>query len=90
MDGWCDQTKKLSEELDLTQGVNIIEREEDEGWRGRCARLDNCCKHTNESLFPMNLQKSIARELENTSRKWLHSSSSNNNIQNLRELNWKT
>ncbi|XP_057377111.1 unconventional prefoldin RPB5 interactor 1-like [Daphnia carinata] len=33
MDGWCDQTKKLSEELNLNQGVNITETEEDEGWR---------------------------------------------------------
>lgn len=34
MDGWCDQTKKLRQELDLNQGVNIVETEEDEGWRG--------------------------------------------------------
>lgn len=33
MDGWCDQTKKLRQELDLNQGVNIVETEEDEGWR---------------------------------------------------------
>lgn len=34
MDGWCDQAKKLSKELDLNQGVNIVETEEDEEWRG--------------------------------------------------------
>lgn len=34
MDGWSDQTKHLHQELNLNQGVNITETEEDEGWRG--------------------------------------------------------
>nr|CAH0105553.1 unnamed protein product [Daphnia galeata] len=33
MDGWCDQTQKLRQELDLNQGVNIVEIEESEEWR---------------------------------------------------------
>lgn len=32
--GWCDHTKKLSDELGLNQGVNITEVEEDDSWRG--------------------------------------------------------
>ena len=48
MDGWCDQTQKLRQELDLNQGVNIVEIEESEEWRGILLfnSLDMCASHT--------------------------------------------
>lgn len=53
MDGWCDQTQKLRQELDLNQGVNIVEIEESEEWRGILLfnSLDMCASHTFYTFF---------------------------------------